>query len=402
MDGWVRGVVSSSDSFLLLFSTLPKALLFKTVVTTFLRPLYAVLYAACGVLLGAAIMRFEDLLHSLLQKIRGKFPAVSNLDPAASPGRVSKTLKWIWRTPSEVKKLLLTKNSVLDRATQLFLAICLSDTLRLLFHLKGFNTVAALGHEELSTWQLVTEPLCFLFLYRWCGQLSAKLGKTVWKKGISTSVAPLTKWRKKPMKDATEFLGYAWSRFMRSWGAYKKEAQDILNLLVEDVFNMVVVLRLLGLCFNLAPVVRKFLGALGLDSVLARHGDWVLEATGFSNVDNGRYLSDKLVSFGFSEVLVAVKAIEKPIEGNLLEALARPSNLKQLVWRFLVPFVFFALEVKWQRLLKAQKKKYEKTWKGTDWTDGQYADMQQEFGTFWNKVDKDTWNAPQLKVKKVS
>jgi len=45
----------------LIFSTVPKAWLFKSAVSTFLRPVYAVMYALCGIVLSLLITIFTPI-----------------------------------------------------------------------------------------------------------------------------------------------------------------------------------------------------------------------------------------------------------------------------------------------------------------------------------------------------
>merc|ERR1719401_800919 len=70
---------------------------------------------------------------------------------------------------------------------------------------------------------------------------------------------------------------------------------------------MVVVHRLLGILFSLAPFARGTAKIFGLGSMLQRHSEWVSRATGFMEVDSGKYLSDRLASFGFREGIVISK-----------------------------------------------------------------------------------------------
>lgn len=393
MDGWLRGVIGGSDSLLLLFSTLPKALLFKTAVSTFLRPVYAVLYALCGILLSIIIVRLEDagawVLHHL--------PLAGMLTGGgAGGGRLSRWCKRFVRLPTTLKQKLTTKNAWPEKARMLFIAIGLSTAIRLVVHWSGFHHLAALGNQEVSEWQLAFEPVCFFFLANRCAWLNAKLGKTVWKKGASTAVAPLTLWRTKPKKDVMELISYTRGRIFRSYNYYRMQAQEILHILVDDIFNLVIVLRVLGIVFGLAPVARQVAAAAGLGPLVERHQQWFQEATGFMDIDLGaKYISDRLVKFGFQEMFVGFRILEKVVETEAIGAFTHVEAAKQIVWRALIPFVLYTLEAKWGIFLKKQQGTYKSTWSGRNWTDGEYAEMLDKYGSYWNKVSKEEWKSPK-------
>jgi len=398
LDGWLRGVVSGSDSFLLLFSTLPKALLFKSAMSTFLRPVYAVLYAICGLFLSHIIAIVEDGGLWILHHIPG-FSANGN----AGSGRFSNFCSRVWRAPGQLKARLTTKSTIPSKARVLCLGVCVSTTLRLAVHSSGFHHLAALGtEEEVSTWQLMFEPVFFYWLSRQCAWVDSKLGKTIWKKGAAAAAVPLTLWREKPDKDVMEFMQYTRSRVMRSYNYYKQKAQDILHILIDDIFNMVVVLRLVIIAFRLSPLARDFASSVGLGEVIGRHREWFFEATGFQETDAGaKYITDKLLKFGFSETMLGVSLVGRFVEEEALEVFTHAAEfthwIKQVVWRLLFPCVFYYLNSKWAAYLKKQQGSFKKKWEGTAWGDGQYAEMLGKYGSYWNEVTREEWRPPAKK-----
>lgn len=391
MDGWVRGVVSGSDSFLLLISTLPKALLFKSAVSTFLRPLYAVLYAICGMALSTLLAEIGDGGHWILKHMSIPGGAVCG-------GRLSKMIQNVWRFPTSLKTKLTTKSFLFGKARLFLIAVGLSSSLRLIVHLLGFTQLAALGSDEINTWQLAFEPVLFFYLAYFFGKLDTHLTKTIWKKGISNASVPLTLWRTRPSKDVVDSIIYTRTRLTRTYNHFREQAQSILHVLVDDVFNMVVVLRLVCILFSLAPALRQVAIMSGLGGVVDRHRTWFIEATGFQDADVGsKYLSDYLIRFGLYETFIGFSAIGQVVEEDAITKFFHLQHLKQMLWRLLVPFVLYRLETRWTGFLKKQQTAFKKGWKGTDWTDGAFADMLAKYGSYWVEVPKEEWVVEQKK-----
>jgi len=397
MDGWVRGVVSGSDSFLLLFSTLPKTYLFKTAVGVFLRPIYAVLYACCGMALGQFIIKFEDVVFKLMEVKNQYFPAGGGHSQAGD------FAKRVFRIPGQIKAFFFTKWTLFQQIKLIFWGLSLSMTTRLLVHVVGLQFLAGTNHTGVSVWQLAFEPVCFWYLGVLIGKVQAKLDKTVWKKAAAAPTYPMTLWREKPMKNIVELGNYAKQRVLRSWRFYKQKAENIIHILFDDVFNMVVVLRLLSILFALAPTARTVAGFVGLGGMMERHQAWVATATGFTEVDSGRYISDRLASFGFKEATVVSKFLMTESSHQVQENFSW-SFLTLFIfclWRVIVPYLFYRLEQAWVKLIAKQNGTFKKQWQGTNWTDGAYAAQNRAFGSFWNEVaTQEEWVAPTFALAK--
>mmetsp|Transcript_73163 Transcript_73163/g.210085 ORF Transcript_73163/g.210085 Transcript_73163/m.210085 type:complete len:575 (-) Transcript_73163:263-1987(-) len=446
MDGWLRGVVSGSDSVLLLFSTLPKAWMFKTAISTFLRPIYAFFYAVLGLLLSFVIIQIEDTglwilnhLPSFCRKRKADEPAVAGSaagcasgaagapqDPAAAggakaswmkaKGKVLKVnaFKRIKSAPNDVLRLpktlytkLTTKTTFFDSARLIFIAIGCSGLLRLAVHHVGFDDLAALGKPEaVNMWQLLFEPGVFFYLSHLCTSVNTKLGKSVWKKAAASASAPLTLRRQKPSKDVLDWFDYEKSRIMRTYVHYRQQAQDVLHFLVDEIFNAVIVLRLVGITFGLAPYARQVFRSIGFGDVIDKHREWFMDATGFTDTDSGAsYFTDYLMRFGFARVLVGVSAathaVEREAEVLIPHSFSEQIEFaKQVAWRFVVPLIFWYIETKGRGFLDKQRKAFKKEWEGNDWKDGKYAEMMDKYGSYWNVVAKDEWQPPVSPTKK--
>merc|ERR1719221_723342 len=190
------------------------------------------------------------------------------------------------------------------------------------------------------------------------------------------------------MVNIVEYLEYAQSRFLRTWRFYKQKAENIIHILFDDVFNGVVVLRLLGIVFSLAPIARKLVCLFGLHGMVQRHSEWFTEATGFTEVDTGRYLSDRLAYFGFSEASVVAKFLARQGKGQVADHFEWSSVSLVIFcqWRLFLPVVFYLLERWWVKLIDDQTADFKGKWKGHDYRDGAYADQLRKFGSLWNEV----------------
>lgn len=269
-----------------------------------------------------------------------------------------------------------------------------SLSLRLLVHVAGFVTLARTQHREVSIWQLAFEPLLFWCLGHLAGKAEAKLDKTIWRQATVQPTYPLTCWREKPMRDVVELVSYARMRLLRSWRFYQQKAQGILHILFDDIFNMVIVLRLLGILFSLSPLVRCSAVFAGFGPTLDRHAEWVQKTSGFAGIGGGNFMTEKLLSLSLAEVAVVGKLLagraEEDVRNNINE-ISFSFIVNFLVWHAAFPLFFYMLERQWMNLLRRQRAAYRSQWQGVDWTDGWYASQIRSYGSFWNEVAEADW-----------
>jgi len=394
MDGWVRGVVSGSDSYLLLFSTLPKALLFKTAVSTFLKPIYAVLYATCGMMVAAVLIQLQDLAKN--------FWTLLPQGPGG-PSPIMHFFHYLLKIPKKFKDFIFAQKTFFLQAKMVMWALAASVTLRFLTHMAGFVKLAATDKSEVTIWQLAFEPVLFWYLGRFFQKVQNKHSAIVAQLTGAASAAPthpLTKPRERPKKDVMELLNYRWQRLVRSWRFYKQQAQWVIAVVFDDVFYMVILLRLVGILFKLAPIARQAVVMVGLGGMLDRHAAWFQEATGFIEVD-GRanlYISDRLAARSFAEALqmgkVLFRAAASQAEQHNLLSLS--TFMTCFGWRFLIPVTFYLVEKRWAQFLKKQNDEFKCAWKGEDWTTGEYSRQLERHGSFWNEVNQENWEAPTV------
>mmetsp|Transcript_67454 Transcript_67454/g.140955 ORF Transcript_67454/g.140955 Transcript_67454/m.140955 type:complete len:567 (+) Transcript_67454:180-1880(+) len=437
MDGWVRGVVSGSDSLLLLASTLPMALMFKIAVSTFLRPIYATIYALVGMTLSFIISELEDGSSRLYDRLPGflqkkaaaaagkskqapaKQVAEGNAAPAPEAesnddleGRTlvlrAKALgSWVTarvktvpdtfsRVPRAVKTTVTTKSTFFDTASMIFMAIGYSAVLRLILHHFGFDSLAGFARpQEVNLWQLLFEPLLWFYFARMCTNMNTKLAKSLWKKAAAPP-PPRTLRRIKPARDVKEWIAYKRSRFTRVYNHYWGQAEAILRFFVEDVFYSVVLLRLAGIVFGLAPFARKAFGMIGFGGVIDNHRSWFFEATGFRDVESdvgAKYLTDRLALWGsYWGFGLATVTLKEEAAGLLPTTYSdQVGMLYQAAWHIGVPLGCWWLHKWWQGVLKQQNAAYMKEWKGDNWKTGKYAEMLDKLGSYWKPVTKDEW-----------
>jgi len=383
----VRGIVAGSDSWLLLFSTLPKAWLFKSVVSTFLLPVYAMLSAVCGMFLSWVIVHLEDSAQGIV----ASFPLANIMrSDNPTPPKLRRAASSIFKFPSQLKQKLTTKTTMLEMLQRFLMAISISGILRLCVYAIGLHKIAALGTSEVNLWQLASEPVFFFYLARFADSLNSTLSKTVWKKGPAPATPPLTLWRTRPAKDTLELLAYAKSRALRSYTGYREQAVQILLVLVEDVFNFVIFARAVILVFDLSPLLRAIVSSIGFASTVDQHKTWFFQATGFQEESIGnKYVTDRLLNFGFWNAGVGLGVIGNVVVEDDPFAVLR---WQQITWRLLVPALFFLLQSRWNLRMKKQQLDFKTCWKGTDWKDGCYAEMLDKFGSYWKEVPKAEWS----------
>lgn len=390
MDGWTRGVVTGSDSYLLLLSTLPKALAFKAILSKFLKPVYAVFYALMATVMIALLSRFEDAFEH----------AASAASATGRGKKVVAALTKILRAPSELKARITTQSTWPSKAWKLFVALGCSGCLRMAFHTAGFYKLAALdtAAQRASTWQLTFEPFCFFMLAHLSTQVDKKLNKHLYvKKGKPVAKPVITLFRRQPRRDMVELMKYTQERTTRTFNYYRSQAEDILHVLVDDTFNFVVMARLLGITFGLSGVFRVFLKICGLGGLVQRHGLWYTEATGLEA--ETMFLSDRIFQllekellWGFGKVGSTVVSIEGLFDIWSL------GTLVSTVWRAALPMFLYFLETKWEKSLKTQQGDFKKKWQGASWLGGAYMDCQKDLGSFWMEVPQDQWEPMKSEV----
>lgn len=431
LDGWIRGIVAGTDSLLLLGATIMKAWIFKTAALTVVLPIFGAFYVIYSEAINFVLensLAINDFVLSLPKKISEfVLKRISTADQtwrttdsssSGQPGTTgglpveevevgqifrqalweqikagSSRMQSLWKLPTKVKETLKTKRNCFERLKILFWALAFSVLVRLLVHLAGWERLAVTRDRDVGIWQLMAEPVLFYIIGLQMGNLQTKLDKTIWKKAPPKPVIPLTEWRQRPMKDVQELFQYARERYTRKWAFYKAKANSVLHILFDDLFNMVVVLRLCIIVFSIGPLVRAALAAVGLGSLIQRHGEWFTASTGVE-IDKGTYVTDMLMAMVFSQSKSFGQIVAREAQGKIVEETEPSARFVMLItWRVVIPIIMYYLKGWWNELIKGQRARFDQEWQGTgSWANSQYAEQMESFGSYWNPVLRDQWD----------
>jgi len=383
MDGWFRNVVTASDSLLLLCATLPKALLFKSALFLFFSYVFTACYAVLATLLTTSVVSFEKMVLKVIPA-----PLFKVMNKAWTKRKFSTSLR------AQLTEHLKLREKVLKNLARLLTALGWSAALRVAMMALGLHRIAAFGGSRVSPWQLLFEPVAYFFLAKRVPLLEKKLTGMLEMVGLAAKSSkgpgapPLTLWRERPMTDVMEWCTYARGRFTRRYTFFQGQAQGMVNVLIDDMFNTVVLFRLVCIALGgTAGFTQAALSFVGFGGLLGRHKQWFQEATGVTD-DSSAYLTDHLV-FG------ALGALGRAQDfGVVFKTLYQINWQWPVFWHLLVPSFFFFLGLKWQNFLKQQQKAFKQEWEGKAWKDSGYMKFQEEHGSFWNVVDKGTWVPP--------
>eukprot|EP00928_Gymnodinium_smaydae_P071210 TRINITY_DN54863_c0_g1_i1.p2 TRINITY_DN54863_c0_g1~~TRINITY_DN54863_c0_g1_i1.p2 ORF type:complete len:578 (-),score=163.78 TRINITY_DN54863_c0_g1_i1:156-1802(-) len=403
MDGWVRGVVSGSDSVLLLASTLPKALVFKTMAVALLVPVLCLLYGALATVISFAVIRFEDVLHQVIAHVSEATEGYTVGNRVKAVFRLRKKLTTVISKLSDTSYTYRKK--LVKFSIDFFKALAITGVIRLVVRYIGlsfFPSIWQMLAPNVSNWQLLFEPITFYYLAGKLATWDAKFDKKFPKKKAAPAV-PLTLWRQnRPMADYMEGFNYGYERVNRTYQYYRKQAEGVVLSIVEDLFNAAIALRIILLIFGISYYLRFVLRCFGLGGLLDRHAQWFQSSTGFvPDSKDAMYPTERLLSA--TTALWGVQTIGDNLPD--VEWLSLETAWSCL-WRLAVPALLYYAVDKWNGVLAKQQKAFKKSWEGpsaeSPWKGGLYEQNMEEYGTFWNVVDKNSWNpVPAKRVKKL-
>lgn len=403
MDGWMRGIVTGSDNMLLLFATLPKALLFKAASVTFLMPVCVLVYAALATVLTWVIITFEASLQEVIKQIG--VPAKMIKDAKATKLFGVFMVKGLIETVlGKIKTFFLTyRKEACTFLRNTFRAFALTGGLRLAVRYIGIRVSPDLWAKlapSVKPWQLLFEPLVFLYLVSIVTVIENKLDKLFPKKKASVKT-PFTIWRRRPgMQQSyvnySEALTYSWGKVTRSFAFYRLEAEGVVRMVVDDVFNTVVFVRVVCISFGLSTYLRYAIGQLPvLKRMLERQNAWFHDATGFSRgEDDIKYLTDRLFSYSVTKVFTRGVDYAGEIGLDSIRGVDQVFELAwEFLWRLVVPAVLYFAVSRWQKLLKKQEAIFEDGWTGEKkFKTGGFKASMERYGSLWNNVPETTWS----------
>merc|ERR1712007_330114 len=121
----------------------------------------------------------------------------------------------------------------------------------------------------------------------------------------------------------------------------------IVKMLIDDVFNTVVVARFVFILFGLSSVSRFLARLLGMGGIMNRHAAWFYEQTGFKQgEDTAMYMSERLFSLTAG---LGLNKIGEVSVGAIMHVDALSTSW-ELLWRLLVPIVMYVAYARWQAL----------------------------------------------------
>jgi len=376
IDGWVRGVATGSDSLLLLFATLPKALAFKIFSVALVQPVLSVCLAAVGFMLNYVVYAGESSANSVLKVWQDNVVAPFITPASGALGQVTQTrfahyFNYLFWFPMTVWNMFQAKRGpFLKNISALAKVLTYCGIFRVIVRLliteyaPSFFS-ALLASSSTSVGQLMMEPIVFWNIHYFALWTNKKLDSLFPAGKKSPPGEPLTLWRKMPHTDYYERFAYFQARLTRTFGIYKNEAETI-GLYVDDIFNLVVIARLLliGLApLGIGEMLRTAISFIpGLSSLTVYHADWFQKTTGFMPTDT--YWSEWALWFFGGRALWAADKIEDLADDFVPD---RPTEIGSLLWetawRAVLPLVCYFVQKKINAVIAKQKSAHQAIWK---------------------------------------
>eukprot|EP00931_Biecheleriopsis_adriatica_P007574 TRINITY_DN108844_c0_g1_i1.p1 TRINITY_DN108844_c0_g1~~TRINITY_DN108844_c0_g1_i1.p1 ORF type:complete len:542 (+),score=80.64 TRINITY_DN108844_c0_g1_i1:70-1695(+) len=407
MDGWYRGVVTSSDSWLLLLVTMPKAMIFKSTIVMLLQPVLGVIYGLVGVLIDRLVffgITEANVIQSWWERVSGaKIKAKKPPSRTLSVQEASDL-----GLPKQSKPLPVTTYQWVQAKRSLYLKF-LSKICDVLFLAGLVRLVWAyfLGKQIRSLAWLVSSPRDLAFevgvyyaLSFLCKKIDASLNKIFGKPSVPGSTGePLTlpsdAYGRNMGRSYSAQWTYFRSRMNRLYASYKRDAGAI-GATVETAFFSVVGLRLVGILvmpyFNIAKVLRSLLTMIGFGRMLSDHSEWFALETGYQD-NSGLYLSESLADFGlmqlFSTASTSLEVGKQVAFGETDSISGIIYHAYEVFWRALVPFAFFQLQKRYKAFNEAREAAFKAKWKSADGGDGTFIGWMETHGCpMWAPVQE--------------
>lgn len=399
MDGWYRGVVTGSDSWLLLLVTLPKAFIFKTTIVVILTPLLGAIYGLVGIVLEQLVY-YGITEANVVKELWAKH--VLETKKQVQDHHVSKSTEqaqaylwkaWNWLTIGTHNWVQLKRRLYLANLSKLFDALYYAGLLRLVwrYFLETYLPPVAWLVGICTLQELALEIAVYYFLSFLCKRIDAQLDKIFPKPGAPGAAAPpLT--LKSEAYDVTVGRGfpaqYAYfkARVDRLYSSYKGDAGAIGGTL-ETIFSTVVGLRLIGIVvmpyFNIAKVLRGLLMLMGFGGMLSRHSTWFSEVTGYSG-DQGVYLSETLADFGlgamFNGFTQSLHVTKQVAVGDSYEISEMVRHIYEFIWRAILPVCMYYAQKHWTALNAGKEAAFAARWKSKEGGAGTFKGWMSDHG----------------------
>jgi len=423
MDGWMRGVVTGTDSWILLLTSCQKAMLFKVAAAHMLVPICALFYAALASVAMGLVQQVDGVVSQCAAAVSPHHAehdfsiakharnAIGGLVQIKSQGEFSKFKKKI------SLKVTAWNNWFFGIAEHLCTALCISGALRLMvrfFLMRYAQTFLSLVAPHVNNWQLLVEPFFFWQMGHFMIRLKKVIPGMLPVTGvIDPTIAAASKAFKGKLvpvtaqadgisdcmhKDWPTYIMYTKLFYLRQFDYYKAVANNIIVLIFDDIFNSIVVLRFLGVPFVVNRLVTLWayclscIGITSLQSILESHHDWFHAQTGIRQGDN--YPSDtliwKMVGLGAYEV----KSFSWLGFETLIDETFTVAVFWSAIWRVGVPYLLYRASNRWTIINLNKKKEFLDRWQGLEkdasgnWNDDAgYFRLHSHIGSFWKKAD---------------
>lgn len=376
MDGWVRGVATGSDSLLLLAATLPKAFAFKIFSVTLVQPVLTVCLAALGFLLNYVVYAGEAGANSL-QKSWEDNVVVPFITPASgalgqvTTSKFAQYFNYVFWLPMKAWTFFQQKRGPYSKNVSFWMKVLtycgiFRVIVRLLIteYAPSFFS-ALLASSGTSVGQLMMEPIVFWNIHYFALWTNKKLDGLFPAGKGSPPGEPLTLWRKMPHTDYYERFAYFQARLKRTFGIYKKEA-EVIGLYVDDIFNLVVIARILLIVLaplGISEMLRTAIALIpGLGSLAAYHATWFQKSTGFMPTDT--YWSDWALGIFGGRGYWALDQTRKVADDFVILPAHEYGILAwEMGWRAVLPLVCYFVQRKIDAEIAKQKGKHQEIWK---------------------------------------
>eukprot|EP00929_Paragymnodinium_shiwhaense_P087652 TRINITY_DN4778_c0_g1_i1.p1 TRINITY_DN4778_c0_g1~~TRINITY_DN4778_c0_g1_i1.p1 ORF type:complete len:630 (+),score=149.78 TRINITY_DN4778_c0_g1_i1:102-1892(+) len=395
LDSWFRGVVTSSDSWLLIWLTLPKALLFKLTLVKVMQPSLGFVYAAIAVVLqqlvyfgiteANAFMNFYNAQTTAFAANHTTLVAVMKDNILVAP------LLWLaGKAWAYFKSFLFNSWALVQQkrtwffatSSMFFKAMAHAGALRLPYRYvmeKYFPMF--IGTLSTATFgDLMLEVIIFYSLSMMCAWTNKKLDGifgAVKKAAAPAPPNPITKLRSMPHKSFKEGLAYYKGRSERLFASYKGDAGGVFTYF-DTVFTAVVTMRCFSLLVSrfvdLGAALRTAMTALGLTSLLADHDSKFKLVTGYDG--DHVYYSDILATLGLNQAYasaLSVVGISKQVAvGTEYHPSEAMLHAYEFAWRLILPMVLYQLNKRYTAWGVAQEKAWADKWFKKDGGEGSY------------------------------
>lgn len=392
MDGWYRGVVTSSDSWLMLVMTLPKAWLFKTTITSLAQPVLGFIYGVIGVVLDRLVFFGITEAHAVQslwkQHVEGtkKLAEEHPVTKATAPVTTFFSRIYNFLTISTYNWVQDQRKAYLTMFSQLFEALYYAGLFRMVWRylVETYVPILAFALASCTMRELAMEVLAYYVLSTLCKRLDKSLDGIFPKAAKAASgggpVLTLASDQYSLAADRSWPARYAYfkGRLERLYTSYKADAGALASY-VETLFEGVVAFRLFVIVvspwFNISGLLRSIMRMFLLGGILDHQAETFVNGTG-STGEPGMYMSERWADWAvvqlFGGAMSALSIGKQVTIGETYHVSTFVLHIYEAFWRALLPVVFYHLEKKHAAFHAAKEAAFAAKWKNPEGGEGSF------------------------------